>query len=920
MAGAGLTLTLWASSFFASERNTTLIVPDIYFAPLPLLDPNASSARLEGTIASPIAGGAVNFTLSTDGVARLYIDEHLLIDVTTASAGTIVNFTSIEPWLTVANGTADIRLEYSRVLNGTASPSVLQLFWSAGDAVPARVPGDAFTTFVSPNQQARRNLRAQMMIPRIPWQTYVYDSMGEHVLMPCGFTLEATLGNVVTGELLGNVRVFRNGDPAFVRVGPHSPNGSDYTELNVSKWHGVDCVVTLRTTTVGDDIAILAHGADGGSCDSLALVIRPRMAWGGAGTVTLVNSSVIAAHIPGAGAAGSARTVTFTSVSGPRDATFAEAGPVYVAWRLRGASPVGGATGTAAGAGTDALAAAMRDARRATLARRDAFPGELADVWDAAQAAIWWNTIFSPYEGVITPVSRLWDFGAGYVLFCWDNLFAAFVAGSDRAARDVAYANVIQTLMGRTQAGLVPNYASGTHVSRDRSEPQVGAIVVRILHHRFGDDWLVSSVFDALLGWHNWVWSARTGNGTNMPLVSLGSSPYPDCTAQDWSCDIMQGAVCGDVCMVQPSVRLRRHRCTYSLRVSNNCRGQFLAGARFESGLDNSPMYDGVDVDSQGYGPVTYDASSHTMDLYDAGATGLFLADTEALIDLAAIAGRADVVPVLRQRFARVAEAAQAHLWSAYTGTYVNVLNSGATVPRLSPTSLFPLIAGIASDEQVVATARFAAAPDGLCLNASYTGDHGDNYAAPLVQWHNAVNGNSAALVSDVSTTRAVRDGFAFVRVEAAVRNDTYPGSAPNDEELNLFVRSADGATALVLGSIAPAPGYEFVRREGWCFAQTNAPISASVNLTWWRRDTGGNSTFITCGTPACVTAAAIAGFVNQVGLQCAAYDGRNPATLPCKVPGPSIARGDAAFSDMNYWRGRAWGPHAQVRLLLLVP
>jgi hypothetical protein len=58
--------------------------------------------------------------------------------------------------------------------------------------------------------------------------------------------------------------------------------------------------------------------------------------------------------------------------------------------------------------------------------------GELADIYEAMASILAWNTMFTPIEGVITPVSRGWDFGAGYVIFDWDNLFLAFMASVDQ--------------------------------------------------------------------------------------------------------------------------------------------------------------------------------------------------------------------------------------------------------------------------------------------------------------------------------------------------------------------------------------------------------------------------------------------------------------------------------------------------------
>ena len=67
----------------------------------------------------------------------------------------------------------------------------------------------------------------------------------------------------------------------------------------------------------------------------------------------------------------------------------------------------------------------------------------------------------------------------------WDTYFLAFMAGLDAASqrgRDLAYSNLIQITLARTQAGLgggfVPNYASAVGASRDRSESQVRRFAV----------------------------------------------------------------------------------------------------------------------------------------------------------------------------------------------------------------------------------------------------------------------------------------------------------------------------------------------------------------------------------------------------------------------------------------------------------
>ena len=66
--------------------------------------------------------------------------------------------------------------------------------------------------------------------------------------------------------------------------------------------------------------------------------------------------------------------------------------------------------------------------------------------------------MYTPYEGVVTPVSRGWDFGSGYVLFDWDNFLLAFMASLEAESLDISYSNLIQTTQMRTMEGFVPNF------------------------------------------------------------------------------------------------------------------------------------------------------------------------------------------------------------------------------------------------------------------------------------------------------------------------------------------------------------------------------------------------------------------------------------------------------------------------------
>jgi hypothetical protein len=129
--------------------------------------------------------------------------------------------------------------------------------------------------------------------------------------------------------------------------------------------------------------------------------------------------------------------------------------------------------------------------------------------------------------------------------------------------------------------------------SRDRSEPPVGSLVVRDLYRHFGDRWLVEVLFDNLLAWSRW-WDASRNHGG---LLCWGSNPYPPVFGSQYE----------------------------TTDVNNR------QGAAYESGLDNSPMYDDIPLD----------AENHLMCLWDAGLNGLYIADCQELTELAGVFGRA---------------------------------------------------------------------------------------------------------------------------------------------------------------------------------------------------------------------------------------------------------------------------------------
>jgi len=874
----GLIQQTWPNTAFAPPTSAVVSsTPSISFSsssPPFVLD--YTSVRFTGTITDS-QSELVLFTAYTEGGVRLWIDDHLVITDGNTHIDQPSNRTAFLRIPFTAGTPQPFRLEYSR-WSASSTPTLI-LYWQGNSTTTQIVPTNAFSPIVAAAELERVKLRDRLVNPRIAWQTYDNPTMSSHVNMPSGFNVYSTLADATTGDIMRDIIVFRRSNPALSLAGLHSLNGSDYTQLSISRWKTRQCDVSLETTVVNDgrDLLFLAS-SNGTDCANVLLLITPTMMEERFGTITQGSDGLsVNAVLPGF------ENVKVTAV-GCKPVTFSKAGSgPYLALPLDAGSGSGsGIVGYTALIGSDvapdggipAMQSAISTARNIVDTYKLRY-GDLADVYEAMESILAWNTMYTPLEGVITPVSRGWNFGAGYVIFDWDNLFLSYMASFESGTlKDISYSNLIQIIQARTLLGFVPNFASGTGISFDRTEPQIGAFVVQQIYNKWQDGWIVDLLFPALLSWNNWVWTHRRGEGVlagpdgHADLIVLGSDPTdPPCRTGGY----------------------------------NN-----LQAARYESGLDNSPMYDGSDDCGTG-GPVCFDPNvTHHMSLYDVGMTALYLSDTEALISLAEVAGRFDLVPELQDRFTRIQTAMNQHMWDPVTNMYSNVLYNGSFYKRFAPTSFFPLISGSASDVQADAMMKTFTAPDGFCFNTSYTPDVN---ASMLVQWY---NGKDNALgLSQYSLQEFVDDAYNFVRIEAVSLLSSAPMPA-NGVSLNLYYSETNLDNALVAGNNPPDASYAFVRQEGWCYSSIPSPSPGGwlvTNITlWWspsRKD------FKTCGGSECEQDTG-PDYVNR-GFQCFALSGEGPLNLPCKFGGSSISRGDPAFYDNNYWRGRIWGPHYQL-------
>ena len=470
------------------------------------------------------------------------------------------------------------------------------------------------------------------------WNTWDVHSVTTHVLLPAGLALRVGFLHKTTlnGEaFLGDVFIGgpgRNQEQVF--PGPHAWDGS-YTDLRLA-WRELD--LRIQSAHAGDDLVILITplAKDKPGHLPATVVFSAAYLWNRPGTV--------------------ARFADKIEVEGPRgtvavycagvEAPFSSvplAGP-YLTAELTG--PVGLSTGQRR---------SLEEIEKIVEEQRQAYEQSLGTPMSAAvnaiQTTLGWDTIYEP-EGdrVMSPVSRSWsvDWG-GYVLFDWDTFFAATLAAI--GDRDLAYANAIETLREATPAGFVGNYArSRGWKSFDRSEPPVGAISVLGLYRKFHDRWLLEETFTPLLVWNRW-WHENRSAGMYL----------------EWGSDANN----------QPE------------NVDDSSRGT-RQGAIFESGLDNSPMYDaGV-----------FDEKTHRLEIADVGLMSLYVADCEALAEIAAVLSKPLEEKELRER-AEHYRASLVSLWDEKTGMFLNKdLHTGQLSPRTSPTNFYPLLARAATPQQ----------------------------------------------------------------------------------------------------------------------------------------------------------------------------------------------------------------------------
>ena len=277
--------------------------------------------------------------------------------------------------------------------------------------------------------------------------------------------------------------------------------------------------------------------------------------------------------------------------------------------------------------------------------------GADSPLYDAMQTVLAWDVIYEPAQHiVVSPVSRIWNCNwNGWVLFDWDTYFAAYMYSFDN--KDLAYANAIAISKDISKNGFIPNFASALGTSEDRSEPPVGSYIVWKIFEKYKEKWFLSEVFNELLSWNRWWNNQRNIDG----YLCWGSDPYKS---------DMPAWLTKEIGKKQ--------------------------AAMWESGLDNSPMYDNA----------PFDTAKHKLMLADVGLISMYIWDCQYLSKIAGALGKENIKTELVKRAELYSKKLES-LYDEKTGMFLNKnLETGKFSKRLSPTLFYPLLTGVPSSKQ----------------------------------------------------------------------------------------------------------------------------------------------------------------------------------------------------------------------------
>ena len=458
------------------------------------------------------------------------------------------------------------------------------------------------------------------------WNTWNTRSVLSQVLLPESFSINLAIkdhsGNILEETLIGRDHY---GSKERVIPGPHAYDGS-YTELEF-EWHNIK--LRVQSASVNNELYLLVSPLNVAPGDSL--IITPRMLWNRKGEIK-IDPQMIVGNTP--------TNNIKVYVNGNNKIIFSNA--IHTSLEKN----ISVTSGTLKS--VQFVENTIKKAKIKFETERVKFE-KSSEVYNAMQTVLAWTTIYDPNNNrIINPVSR--TFSPDWVLFGWDTYFAAYMLSLNN--KQLAYANAIAITKEITAKGFIPNNSQYGHKSEDRSEPQVGSIVVREIYRKYQEKWFLKEVYNELLSWNRWRAANRDVDG----YLVHGTDPYDYGNSKSRSATLS---------------------------------GKMKA-AKWESGMDNSPMWD----------DAIFDSLNHRMLMADVGLMSLYIADCNSLSEIADILGYTNDAKELTARAEKYSKKLET-LWDDKFGLYLNKdLVTGKLSYRLTPTLFYPLLAKVPSLNQ----------------------------------------------------------------------------------------------------------------------------------------------------------------------------------------------------------------------------
>lgn len=460
------------------------------------------------------------------------------------------------------------------------------------------------------------------------WNTWSYESMLNHVLLPEGLSFKLNFRQAFIGT---------PGDPRLVldRTSPdttglilpiaHTYDGS-YTELLINNWQGN--TIRVQTAAVEGELVILVtpESVEGAQyqIDLIGSIL-----WNRQGQVKKEIDRLVA-DLPN-------QKITFETTGELIDSYHPYAG-AYISIK-GGKEPV--AMATISDMSLVDVQSMIATAKTKYERQAEKF-GDLANAYKGIQSVLGWNTLYDPMKNrVLSPVTRGWNEAwQGYVLFNWDTYFAAWLFALDN--KDLAYSNALTVTKWPHENGNIGQFQMADGTVSIISQPPVGSTVIWKIYEKYQEKWFLEEVYDELKSWNNWWLDYRVNQG----YLSWGGWKGADRQIAAW-----------------------------------------------ESGLDNSPMYDGIQMIEA--------KKSSLLDLADVGLMAMYVKDCQSLARIASALGLKSDAKQFQARAGLYSEMTL-RLWNAKDGIFQNKeISSGEFNPSLSPTLFYPMMAGIPGKDQV---------------------------------------------------------------------------------------------------------------------------------------------------------------------------------------------------------------------------